>query len=551
MAQSFRATQRAPRSCRSCASRKVKCDKAVPCSTCIKRGEADSCAREVVIVRGEVTMWNDSPHRLTYDELMRENERLREELESGQPRSPITMAPTRSTREHRVDHDEEGLEDRLWESMSAASSATSSTVSSWADVVVPTAAISSQLIAYDKTWNTWVHYAVEYPKFQTECDNFLTARNQGMPLESADPSWLAVYFSVLSAAILMIGEDGLEAMNAPKDFDHRRVSRNWYDASIFSLSRADFMRMASIRTVQAVAVLGMCFNNWGDMELGQHMWSCALRIAQRIGLNTPYSQAAGLVLSAEAQHRLWWTLVICEWMNLPYRPPLIDAVDFDVPLPCATLPEEGDAHNRAHYHIFMAKTAAVVYRFRAAIRVGVPSLEDVVKIVRTADEQLAAIISSLPPHLQPDADIDNEELQRLERIQPWIRWQRHDITLVLLHLRLRIHRTLQLQWLLYPTEYNWARTVSVMSAKSIIWINRNWDQPVSMRKQWALSCHIFVAAILLLRECRSDQTAAAEKDHEALQAALRLLDEVKAWNALAQHAAMILKDMLVNNGLPI
>lgn len=50
----LRTTQRAPRSCRSCASRKVKCDKAVPCSTCIKRGDADTCVREVVIVRGKL-----------------------------------------------------------------------------------------------------------------------------------------------------------------------------------------------------------------------------------------------------------------------------------------------------------------------------------------------------------------------------------------------------------------------------------------------------------------------------------------------------------------
>lgn len=50
----LRTTQQAPRSCRSCASRKVKCDKVVPCSTCIKRGEADVYVREVVIVRGEV-----------------------------------------------------------------------------------------------------------------------------------------------------------------------------------------------------------------------------------------------------------------------------------------------------------------------------------------------------------------------------------------------------------------------------------------------------------------------------------------------------------------
>jgi hypothetical protein len=75
-------------------------------------------------------------------------------------------------------------------------------------------------------------------------------------------------------------------------------------------------------------------------------------------------------------------------------------------------------------------------------------------------------------------------LQQLELAHPWIRWQRYDLTLVLLHLRLRIHRTMQAQWLLYPDRYNWARSVSVSSAMSVIWINRNWDQPASMRKQW-------------------------------------------------------------------
>lgn len=51
----LRSTQRAPRSCLSCSSRKVKCDKSVPCSRCIKRGQAESCVREMVLVRGQVT----------------------------------------------------------------------------------------------------------------------------------------------------------------------------------------------------------------------------------------------------------------------------------------------------------------------------------------------------------------------------------------------------------------------------------------------------------------------------------------------------------------
>ncbi|KAL4863216.1 hypothetical protein BDV12DRAFT_30642 [Aspergillus spectabilis] len=418
---------------------------------------------------------------------MHENQRLRQEAESNQPSSKPTAVSQRRTR--RVDHDEEGLEDRLWDGLSAASTATRSTVSAWADVVLPTPVISDQLIAYDKTWNIWVHYAVEYPKFQEDYDIFMSAVGEGMPLERADPSWLAVYFSVLSAALLMIGDDEDDNSTLPQDFDRRKTSRNWYDASIFSLYRADFMRIPCIHTLQAVAVLGMCFNNWGDVELGQHMWSCALRIGRRIGLNTPYSQMAASCLGAEAQHRLWWTLVICEWMNLPYRAPGIDDVDFEVPLPCAAYydsEELRDAQYRVHYHIFMAKTATVVYRFRSTLRSGVGTIDEMSKIVRNADQELAEIIGSLPPHLQPDADLENEDLRRLEISQPWIRWQRHDITLVLLHLRLRIHRTLQSQWLSSPAEYKWAWTVSVRSAMSIIWINRNWDQPASMRKQWCV-----------------------------------------------------------------
>lgn len=94
---------------------------------------------------------------------------------------------------------------------------------------------------------------------------------------------------------------------------HHKLSQIWYNAAIFCLQSADFMKIPNIRSVQAIAVLGMCFNIWGDSDLGQHMWSCALRIAQRLGLDSTYSEIAGVCLNEETQHRLWWTLVICEW----------------------------------------------------------------------------------------------------------------------------------------------------------------------------------------------------------------------------------------------
>src|SRR5690349_13533281 len=76
----IRSTQRAPRSCVPCSSRKVKCDKSVPCANCIRRGEADTCAREMVLVRGQLTRYRESPGVPTYEDLKDENERLRKEL---------------------------------------------------------------------------------------------------------------------------------------------------------------------------------------------------------------------------------------------------------------------------------------------------------------------------------------------------------------------------------------------------------------------------------------------------------------------------------------
>ncbi|RMJ03287.1 hypothetical protein CDV36_015188 [Fusarium kuroshium] len=548
---SLRTTQRAPRSCLSCASRKVKCDKSVPCSRCIKRGQADACVREMVIIRGEVTMWQDSPHVLTYEELSRENQRLRREIsvlraERGELRQsnerPVTLG---RIKEFQYSN---GLEEQLWQSIcTTPETRAGSTISHWKDIILPSPACSDQLIAYDRTWNSWVHYALEYPHFSNECAMFIGSMEENSSLDKADASWTAVYFSVLSTALLMMDDAEAENLPLPDGITHQEASANWYHAAIFCLQKADFMRIPSIRSVQAIAILGISFNNRGDSELGEHLWSSAIRISQRIGLDQGHSEMASSCLSAEGQHRLWWTLVICDWLTLSYKPPRVHDTDFDVPLPSATsTDEEENVTHPVHYHIFMARTSTVFYYFRQAIRSGPSSLAELVRVVRKADEELAEIIDTLPVHLRPDAD-GNDKIRGLELAQPWIKWQRFDLTLVLLHLRLQINCTLQEQWLSYPGQYDWARTISVRSAMSIVWINRNWDQPISMRKQWALSYHIFASALALLSEYRSDSCIEEEEYTETIQGAVELLEKIKEHSAVAYHAARILRENMVED----
>lgn len=148
-------------------------------------------------------MYNEAPNVATYEELRNENERLKREIEllrRSSSQSSKHQSRTRILRHMRTpDHDEDGLEDKLWDSLAAASTPDRGPgVSSWGSVVLPSRSVSEYLVAYDKTWNSWVHYALEYPKFQQECDDFIDGIEGGQPLDQSDPSWLAVYFAVLS-----------------------------------------------------------------------------------------------------------------------------------------------------------------------------------------------------------------------------------------------------------------------------------------------------------------------------------------------------------------
>ena len=93
--------------------------------------------------------------------------------------------------------------------------------------------------------------------------------------------------------------------------NHHMLTRTWYSSALYCLEAADFMRREDIRTVQTVAILGICFNNFGDFNLNSMMLCCAIRIGQKLGMHRDNPAVPGL--KQECCRRLWWTLMICEW----------------------------------------------------------------------------------------------------------------------------------------------------------------------------------------------------------------------------------------------
>lgn len=72
------------------------------------------------------------------------------------------------------------------------------------------------------------------------------------------------------------------------------------------------MRRYDIRAVQTIVILGMCFLNFGDVDLYKTLRSCAIRIAQNLGIDRRQIPE-GTPMDPENCHRMWWTLVIVEW----------------------------------------------------------------------------------------------------------------------------------------------------------------------------------------------------------------------------------------------
>jgi hypothetical protein len=114
----------------------------------------------------------------------------------------------------------------------------------------------------------------------------------------------------VQAALLTMNAESSSSLALPSP-DVQLLRRNWYDASLYFLHKADFLRRPRIETVQAIAIQGMLYVNFGDSALYSTMWACAIRVSQALGLNKNDSGIAEL--SQRAQHRLWWTLVICDW----------------------------------------------------------------------------------------------------------------------------------------------------------------------------------------------------------------------------------------------
>ncbi|KAL1306882.1 hypothetical protein AAFC00_005529 [Neodothiora populina] len=551
----IRCSQRVPRSCIRCSKKRIKCDKNIPCQTCIARGLETSCTRETVRVKGKIISGvTGKPDSLSYSDLLEENRRLKLALQTN------TQAPTELVDPSWVLGGSPTITEAFENYVHPAdlNAKRPSAVSSPNDVFIPTRGCSKYLVEHGIVWTSWIHFAVHVPTFRREHEMYWSNTQSAL---HTDPSWLAIYYGFLAVTLLFLDEQ--EAVMAGLPHDHvATVLENWYEASICYLNRADFMRQHNMRTVQTIAILLGLYKGMGDFGLHSTHLASGLRIAQNLHLDSDSHHMSASILDNEVRRRVWWTLVICEWLQRPLGLPLVRQTDFDValpldiddeelegqsPLPCDHSPRR-PRPRAVQYHLAMIAISKLWHGFRTSLTTARHSPDELEALVLHSDEALANIIADLPIHLQEDSPSHSPDHPST---RPWLSWQRNNLSMTILYYRMAINRVLQDQWVQKPNSHARTQAICVGSAQAIVsLVDDRYTAASARHRPWAIASNLFSAAITLVVEARFADPRASAGYVDDVRRCVDFLSVTKDRNVVAARAVEVLGNCLVGLAQP-
>ncbi|KAK6835746.1 hypothetical protein RU639_001786 [Aspergillus parasiticus] len=452
MRPQMRQTQRVPRSCIQCTRRKVKCSKRIPCDKCIERGESAACMREVVKVAGKVTVAvdedvSDDSATGTASRLLEENMSLKmriRQLESVLSRPEMLKVEANIPRRTAAVEDFQSSESILSEfqrlpfqlSVEPGQGHADST-RPWDDHVMlclPARHWSEVIVKFSLRELGWVHCALDASVFIREHDAFWDSliANEGNSLR--DHAWIAVYLSVLAVGVYFISEEKIENLQLVyESFSARdpsvrsslgrgsiELSRNWRAAALKELNYANYTGKPSLRTVQALVILNVIHKNLGESDQEYILHGTAVNVARLIGLDrlghdrgTVSTHMESLESNSSQQNvlrRLWWTLVVCDWIAVWSRPITIHPESFTTVLEVKEGQSTfiGGAYSSASPHSFdEATNRPSAFEYHRAIAQLAITIQTHVGSIKSWDikalqdtlGELDRISLSFPPHL--------------------------------------------------------------------------------------------------------------------------------------------------------
>lgn len=153
---------------------------------------------------------------------------------------------------------------------------------SFLQLLLPRRAQVLQLVDYHINKVLWYHACFHGDTFRKELQTqYLNP--EGLQVRDADLRWTALLFAILSAS-MVCAHDSIASSWGFQRSERYRLTRQWYKASLTCLNLADYMWRHHLLSVQTICVLTMSGHILGFSNTQSTLHGAALKIAQGLGL---------------------------------------------------------------------------------------------------------------------------------------------------------------------------------------------------------------------------------------------------------------------------
>ncbi|KAM0249658.1 hypothetical protein ACHAQJ_008955 [Trichoderma viride] len=351
---------RKPLSCLACRRHKLKCDRKVPCGTCIRYHRENLCRQNPAQPKrvrsggggGEPSRGDIGP------ELVIEADSTSPEVVDGALVAPVretitaaesvsgvaktkdvpfflrslgldantTSIPVSSLTQLLAEIQRANQPSLLWHMMKGATKRRY-----WETQLrsaLPSRSLCDLLLNYYLDHINWIFQITHVPSFRREYEDFWDT-GDGQDL---DFIFTALLFTIFSISALYIPPGAVEIFGCPKE-SIRDLAHVWHKASHQALLAGDFESKPCIVQLQTFSITQFYWYATNEIDTLNSRLGQAVRTAQNLGLHKDITPSQ--TLHDEMRHRIWWDLVDSDTFQSICldRPPLIRLESPGVPLP--------------------------------------------------------------------------------------------------------------------------------------------------------------------------------------------------------------------------
>ncbi|KAB5525530.1 hypothetical protein GE09DRAFT_976471 [Coniochaeta sp. 2T2.1] len=553
--------KRQPLSCLSCRQQKLRCDRRVPCSTCVRYGREARCRQNPAPVRkarvsslGEQTMpaaldgfegrvldepCAPGPHRRTALAATQGFASLAMLLGlSGDEGGPPTSLPqilAEANREEPLsswwsfldpDHRK-----RLWRQRLIA--------------VLPSQPQCDLLANYYLDHINWILQTIHVPSFRQEYARFWDVNANG---GQADLVWLSLVLTVISVSALYIPLEAVEMVGFPRD-SIRHLASMWHLASQQALRAGDYEAKPCLTQLQTFSVTQLYWYATNNIETMNSHLGHAVRTAQALNLDRDTEPSA--CLHDEMRHRLWWDLVDSDMFQTICldRQPLIRLQQPGVPLPLncndqdmtetSVTPKTMDEPTCMSMNVYRAMLFQLLNSHYCSDNgSGFGSYEN----IRALDDKILELAATFPWYFQLDAQGRPPRIP--EPLCEVLTWQNHILRTCMSTQRIRMYRP----FLSARVEDAWGNVVKAAEDALVVYRTlRTHRAPTSHQKflpqaYQVLSVAVTLVALLLVEGTLPIPDVYRQIRDMALD--LKMLEDQGCPVPVATHGRQVLLKML-------